>query len=542
MLHRGKQAITTGSIIMGRTARLSSVFTAAAIALGASAGMAQEPQSGGTLNLILQPEPPILMLGLNQQGPTQYVAGKIYEPLLIYDKDLNPQPWLAREYEISDDGLTYTFHLHDNVTWHDGEPFTAHDVVFTTSEFLREVHPRARTSFARAESIEALDDHTVQFTLSEPYAPFIFAFEVSTAPMIPAHLYEGTDYSTNPNNETPIGTGPFKFNTWDRGAVVHLVRNDDYWQEGKPYLDEIYFQIIPDAASRAVAFETGAVHVLRGGDIENFDVQRLAEMPGVELTTEGWEMVGPLSWLQMNLREAPMDDKRFRQAVMHAIDREFVRENLWFGFGTVATSPIASATLFHDPDLPKYDYDPDKAAALLDEMGLEPQAGGTRASIRMMPLPYGETWQRLAEVVREQLGAVGIDVQLESVDAGTWSSRVADWDFEMTFNFLYQYGDPALGVARNYISTNIIKGTPFANNGGYSNEEVDRLFAEAAVEIDDARRQELYSEVQQILVEDVPVAWMLELEFPTLYRDNIHNLVETGIGLNETFADVWIEE
>ena len=225
---------------MGRTAaRLASVFTAAAIALGASAGMAQEPQSGGTLNLIVQPEPPILMLGLNQQGPTQYVAGKIYEPLLIYDKDLNPQPWLAREYEISEDGLTYTFHLHENVTWHDGEPFTAHDVVFTTSKFLPEVHPRARTSFARAEKIEALDDHTVQFTLSEPYAPFIFAFEVSTAPMIPAHLYEGTDYSTNENNETPVGTGPFKFNEWDRGAVIHLVRNEDYWQEGKPYLDEI---------------------------------------------------------------------------------------------------------------------------------------------------------------------------------------------------------------------------------------------------------------------------------------------------------------
>ena len=121
----------------------------------------------------------------------------------------------------------------------------------------------------------------------------------------------------------------------------------------------------------------------------------------------------------------------------------------------------------------------------------EPSFGGTRASIKMMPLPYGETWQRLAEVVREQLGAVGIEVELESVDAGTWSSRLSDWDFEMTFNFLYQYGDPALGVARNYISDNIIKGTPFANNGGYSNEEVDRLFAEAAVEIDDAKRQQL---------------------------------------------------
>jgi peptide/nickel transport system substrate-binding protein len=522
--------------------RLTCALAAAAALMGASAAsLAQEPQQGGTLNLIVQPEPPILMLGINQQGPTQYVAGKIYEALLIYDKDLTPQPWLAREFEISDDGLVYTFHLHDNVQWHDGEPFTAHDVVFTTRDFLPEVHPRVSTSFAHAETIEALDDHTVQFTLRQPFPPFIYAFELSSAPIVPAHLYEGTDFRTNPNNETPIGTGPFKFERWDRGAYVHLVRNDDYWQEGLPHLDEIYFQVVPDAASRALAFETGQVQVLRGGDIEYFDVGRLAETPGVEMTTEGWEMFSPLSWLQMNLRTPPMDDPRFRQAVMHAIDREFVRDNLWFGFGVVATSPIASTTLFHDPDLPVYDFDPAKAEALLDEMGLEPDGAGNRATIRMMPLPYGETWQRLAEVVREQLGQVGIAIQLEAVDAGTWAARVADWDFEMTFNFLYQYGDPALGVARNYISDNIIKGTPFANNGGYSNPEVDDLFARAAVELDEEKRQDLYSEVQRILVEEVPVAWMIELEFPTLYRDNVHNLVTTGIGLNETFHDVWIE-
>jgi peptide/nickel transport system substrate-binding protein len=314
--------------------RLACVLAAAAVVLGGTAAsLAQEPQQGGTLNLIVQPEPPILMLGINQQGPTQYVAGKIYEALLIYDKDLTPQPWLAKEFEISDDGLTYTFHLQENVLWHDGEPFTAHDVVFTTRDFLPEVHPRASTSFAHAESIEALDDHTVQFTLSQPFSPFIYAFELSSAPIVPAHLYEGTEFRTNPNNETPIGTGPFKFNQWDRGAYVHLVRNDDYWQEGMPYLDEIYFQIVPDAASRALAFETGQVHVLRGGDIEYFDVARLGEMPGVAMTTEGWEMFSPLSWLQMNLRVPPMDDPRFRQAVMHAVDREFVRDNLWRGSG-----------------------------------------------------------------------------------------------------------------------------------------------------------------------------------------------------------------
>ncbi len=149
---------------------LATTLVAAAVALAALPSgelRAQEPQRGGVLNLIVQPEPPILMLGLNQQGPTQYVAGKIYEGLLIYDQDLNPQPWLAESWEVSDDGRTYTFHLQDGVRWHDGEPFTAEDVVFTITEFLPETHPRARTTFARVESAEAIDERTVRFTLSE---------------------------------------------------------------------------------------------------------------------------------------------------------------------------------------------------------------------------------------------------------------------------------------------------------------------------------------------------------------------------------------
>ncbi len=522
---------------------LSAALIAAALALPSGDGpRAQEPQPGGTLNLIVQPEPPILMLGLNQQGPTQYVAGKIYEGLLVYDQDLNPQPWLAESWEVSDDGKTYTFHLQDGVRWHDGEPFTAEDVVFTIREFLPEAHPRARTTFARVESAEAVDDRTVRFTLEEPYPPFIYGFEVSTAPMLPKHLYEGTDFRTNPNNETPIGTGPFKFNEWQRGSFVHLVRNDDYWQEGKPYLDDIYFRVIPDAASRAVAFETGEVDVLRGGDVEYFDIERLAATPGVEIDTGGWEMFSPLAWLAFNVREAPLDDKRFRQAVMYAIDREFIRDNIWFGYGKIPTGPIASTTLFYDPNVPTYDYDPEKAQQLLDEMGLEPDGSGVRARIEMIPIPYGETWQRLAEYVRQQLAQIGIEVDLQATDAGGWAQRVSDWDFETTFNFLYQYGDPALGVARNYISDNIIKGTPFANNMGYSNPEVDELFEKAAFAPTAAERQEYYSEVQKILAEELPVAWLLELEFPTLYRDNIANLITTAIGLNETFADVHLTD
>src|SRR5690606_9690670 len=143
---------------------------------------------------------------------------------------LQPRPHLAERWEISEDGLVYTFHLRKDVRWHDGRPFTAKDVVFSATDFLAKVHPRARGHFSRADKIEALDDHTVRMTLKAPFAPFIMGFETSSAPMIPAHIYEGTDYQTNPANQTPIGTGPFKLAEWKRGAFIRLERNADYWQ------------------------------------------------------------------------------------------------------------------------------------------------------------------------------------------------------------------------------------------------------------------------------------------------------------------------
>jgi ABC-type dipeptide transport system, periplasmic component len=178
------------------------------------------------------------MLGLVQNGPTQMVAGNIYEGLLRYDTDMNPQPGLAESWEVSEDGLTYTFTLHEGVVWHDGEPFTAEDVVFSVDTFLRETHPRLRVSLQHVESVTALDDRTVQFQLKNPFGPFLGVFEVGTMPMIPKHIYEGTDFANNPMNATPIGTGPFKFEEWERGSYIHLVKNEDYYVEGQPYLDE----------------------------------------------------------------------------------------------------------------------------------------------------------------------------------------------------------------------------------------------------------------------------------------------------------------
>jgi peptide/nickel transport system substrate-binding protein len=513
---------------------LQYLTTAAAIAIASSLAAQDTPVSGGTLNAVIQPEPPGLMLGLVQNGPTQMIAGQIYESLLRYDKNLDPMPSLAKEWTKSEDGLTYTFTLQDNVLWHDGEPFTSEDVVFSVDEFLRETHPRLRASLVHVESIEAPDEKTVVFTLKQPFGPFLGIFEVGTMPMIPKHIYEGTDYANNPANNTPIGTGPFKFEEWVRGSYIHLVKNEDYYMEGKPHLDEIYYQVIPDAASRAVAFETGQVDLLPGGSVENFDIPRLTAMDNVCYTNDGWEFFGPHSWMWMNMHEGPMTDKNLRKAVMHALDREFARDALWNGNGTVATGPVSSVTRFYEPGTPDISYNPEKAKEYLAQSDYD----GT--PLQILPLPYGETWQRWAEAVKQNLAEVGIESELVATDVAGWNQRTGDWDFDLAFTYLYQYGDPALGVSRTYVSSNIAKGSPWNNVSGYVNEEVDRLFAEAAIQASDEDRQALYTQVQNIVVDDVPVAWMLELQFPTIYRCDLKNVVSTAIGVNDGLRDAWL--
>ncbi len=516
---------------------VSGLVLGAALALPAAAQT--EPTPGGTLNMVAQPEPPMLMVGLNTQGPTLYVGGQIYQSLLTYGTDLKPLPSLAKSWEVSDDALTYTFKLQDGVKWHDGTPFTADDVVFTGDAFLVEAHPRWRLIHnTYVESITAPDPSTVVFKLKKPFSAFISAFELSSFPIVPKHIYEGTDYRTNPANQTPIGTGPFKFEEWKRGSYIHLVKNPDYWKEGRPYLDDLYFRIIPDAASRAVAFEQGTIDVLRGGDVEGFEVQRLAELPNVESTTAGWEEYSPLVFMPMNLRKAPFDNKLVRQAIMSALDRDFIAQTIMFGQAKPATGPIASTTKYYTDDVPAYPFDMDKAKELIAQSGVDIAA----TPVSIMPIPYGSQWERLAEYVRQQLDQLGFDTTIKAVDPGGWSQAMSDFDFDITFNFTYQYGDPALGVARHYLSDNVIKGTPFGNNENYVNPKIDELFATAAQAKDPETAAAAYAEAQKILVDDVALGWLFEMQNVTLYYDKVHNLVRTGIGLNESMDDVWISK
>ncbi|MCC7272593.1 MAG: ABC transporter substrate-binding protein [Alphaproteobacteria bacterium] len=525
---------------MSRISAIRAMLAGAVLATAASAAAAQTPQRGGTMNIIISPEPPTLMLGINQTTPTAIVGGKIYESLLRYDFDLKPMPGLAKSWTVSPDGLTYTFKLQQGVKWHDGKPFTADDVVFSAKTYLTAVHPRSRPIFQRCEEISAPDPETVVFKLKGPFAPFIMAWEPSTAPIVPKHIYEGTDFRANPANNTPIGTGPFKLKEWVRGSHIHFVRNDDYWQKGKPYLDEIYYRVLPDASARVVAMETGQTHLSAFADIETFEVPRLKALPNLELTTKGYEYLAQIAWLDFNLRNPPFNDKRFRQAVYHAIDRNFMRDRIWFGLGKPATGPIHSSIPHYDANVPKYPFDPKKAEALLDAMGLKRGADGVRVKVTMESLPYGDVYVRAGEYIRQALGRVGIQVTLRSSDVATWGDRVRNWDYDMTLQVLSQLGHPALGVSRLYISSNIRKGVLFSNVNGYSNPRIDELFDKAAVTVDPVEAQKMYSEIQRILVDDVPVAWLLELDFPTFIDKRFRNVVTSAIGVRDNFADAYM--
>lgn len=486
-------------------------------------------QAAGTLNIAMFPEPNALIAGAGTNGPAQMVNGNIYEGLMRVDETLRPVPNLATEWSVSRDGLVYVFKLKRDVKWHDGAPFTAEDVVFTADRLMRALSPRVRVAMQSVKSVRAIDPHTVEFVLNHPYSSFLATVDNASMPIAPKHLLGNADLS-KPLTGTPIGTGPFRFKEWVRGSHLTLVRNEHYHVAGLPKVETVLWHVIPDGASRAAAFESGKVDVLPGGTVEYFDVGRLAKLPNVQVSQKGWEKFGPIAFLWINHRNPVLADLRVRQAIMHAIDREAMARVIWHGFAAPATGPFVRSTAFYTPGVRAYPRDVARAKKLLSEAGYAGQP------LRVLGLPFGETWQRMNEMTRQNLSQAGFKVETINADMAGTMSRQAGWDFDLAFTFLYTMGDPALGVARNYVSSEIMKGSPFNNVGGYQNPKVDALFERGSREVDPKKRAEHYAEVQRTLVDDVAAAWLLDLNFPTIYRNRVDNPINSGVGLNDGLA------
>ena len=506
--------------------------------------VAEDVVRGGTLTMIVQPEPPVLVSAFNSAAPIGVVSTKILEGLLTYDFDMTPKPVLAETWKVSPDGKSILFNLRKGVKWHDGKDFTSADVQFSVMKVWKELHPRGRSTFAKVTAVETPSPYVAIFKLSEPSPYLMSALSSYEGQILPRHLYEGTDLAANPYNSKPVGTGPFVFKEWQKGNFVLLERNPAYWDKGKPYLDKLVIRIIPDASARAAAFETGEVQLGGFSPVPLNDVKRLDATGKFDVETRGYEYLAPMFLMEFNLSNQYLKDIRVRRAIAHAVDRDLIVKTIWFGFGKPATGPVPSVlTQFYSPDVTKYPFDPKKAEGLLDEAGFKRGAGGKRFKLIHDFLPYGNDYQRTAEYLKQALGKVGIEVEIRSQDVAAFIKRIyTDNDFDFSTNFFYALPDPTIGVQRIYWSKNIKKGVPFSNSSGYSNPETDKLIEAIQVEHDRRKRKDMIGRFQQIVVDELPVLDLFEVKFFTLASKRVQNHTDTAEGVYSSFSRVWLKK
>ena len=488
---------------------------------GPAAGQ-DAPVRGGTLVVAIVSDPGHLNPAITTSGATHAASELLYNGLLGRDERGDPVPELAESWQIEQGGAVYRFRLRDGVKWHDGTPFTASDVKFTFEEVLLKFHARTRASMGGLLSgVEAPDDRTVVFRFKQPYAPLLYQLDATEAPIVARHVYQGTDPQTNPANTNPVGTGPFKFGSYTKGTEIRLVRNPAYFKPGLPYADGLVMRIIPDLSVQVLALENGEVDFLwelpgplQGrikGD-SRFQTARTGYHPG------GSNCIMTMSF---NLERPILKELRVRQAVAQALDRQTFLAQILFGDGKVAVAPISSEISWaHAAGLSMPKSDRAEAEKLLDGVGWKKEgdgprtargvsgiADGTRLSIDFLHFP---TFTKYGELVRQQLGAVGIGVVLKTLEPAVFAPTVfKDRNFDSNVISYCNGPDPEIGVRRMYHSSQIGP-APFTNAAAYRNPRVDALFDEASRSVERDRRSRVYRQIQEIVVQDLPYFWLVE--------------------------------
>ena len=493
-----------------------------------------------TLRWSLIPEPPSLVTAFNSAQMVQQISAKMMDGLLSYDKKFNPIGALATEWQVAADGLSIRFNLRENVKWHDGVKFTSADVKYTFEEVLRKSHPRGRATFANLESVDTPDEKTAVLKLSKPSAYIMAALSASESPMLPKHLYEKGEAAVNQLLSAPVGTGPFKFVEWQRGKFIKLVRNPDYWVKGQPGFDTLIVPFIPDAGSRAVAFEAGELDVGGGDPVPLSDLPRIAKLPNLAVTTEGYAMFGAMYYFEFNMRDPQFKDVRVRQAIAHAIDRDFVAKNTWFGYASAATGPISTRQPnFYYADVPKYPYDIKKAQELLDQAGFPRKAGGVRFRISHDPAPSSEEYRRFGEYFKQAMRLIGIEVDLRASDAATYQRRIwTENAYQTTSYGIFTMPDPTIGVQRVFWSKNIKKGVAYSNGSGYSSAEMDTLLEAGQTEADPKKRRDIFNKMQTLAMTDLPIIPIINRFHTTIYNRRVNHLTDDLEGVFGSFANL----
>ena len=450
-------------------------------------------------------------------------ADSIYSGLVMLDRSLQPSPDLAESWQIEDNSKTYRFFLRKNARWHDGKPVTSKDVKFTFENVLFKYHSRTKAGLSKiVTEIQTPTDHEVVFKLSNSYGPMLSRLNVTEAPILPAHIFGNGDANDHPANLNPVGSGPFKFVEYRKGEYVKLQKNENYYLNGLPKIDNLIIQVIPDGVTQLLALERGEVDYI--DRVPGKELRRMEANSNISLqkNTAGPGGGNCIMTISFNLEREKTSNYLLRQAFAHAIDRERILEQVLFGLGRVAAAPINKGIEWahRSGTLANYDFNQDKANQLLDQARFSRGGDGVRMSLDIVHFPR---FNKYAEVMKQDLAQVGINLISRPMDRSAAVDTIFNQrDFDLNLISYCNGADPDIVVKRMYVSSNI-GNIPFSNASAYRNPEIDTLFKEAGQTSDIQQRSTKYSQIQTILAEELPYWWLVETQSLTAHRSDMSN-------------------
>lgn len=398
------------------------------------------------------------------------ILSQIYDPLMYMNPDgaHDPEPRIAETYEVSDDGLDYTFHLREDVTFHDGTPLTAADVQFSLETYMNSEYQG--WTVTGLESVETPDDYTVICHLDSPYSPFMLGVcQVHIASK--AYFENSADDFVN----NPVGSGPYKFVSRSNGSNVVLEAYEDYYRGAAP-IKKVTFEVIPDQSTTAIALQAGQV------DFATIESASIAQLESNSAITIAEVANSGFSYVSMNTEKEPFNNPLVRQAINYAINRENLVAVCYDGKAEVNSNICSKDRFGYNEDQPQYTYDPEKAAELLAEAGIE-------TPYDLGEMLVAESYSNLATVIQADLAAVGLNVQIAVKEFNAYIGDLTSGNYNITALEMTLDGDTQsleMAFVTDYIGT--------ANNARYSDEEMDNLFAEARTETDVDARAEIFNQ------------------------------------------------